>query len=134
MLLMDMQRLFEERHTEWLSSTEVAEALAEMEDRPWPEFGKSGKPISARQIAQKLKPFDIRPWPSRIDGYKAGTRGYELEKLEDAFNRYLPPSQSATGLNVVALTAPRKATSDAGCCSVAFRNPENLDLETEVPD
>ena len=94
MLLADMRRLLTEHKA--LSSTELAHELADMEERPWPEFGKSGKPITATKVARMLGAFEIKPEKLPAgSGYGAGTRGYTLESARDAFARYLPPVQSA---------------------------------------
>ncbi len=77
-----------------ISSANLAEYLAALEERPWPEW-LHGKPITARQIAKLLKPFDIKPKNVRIDDKIP--KGYELSQFNDAFTRYLPP-QSATPL------------------------------------
>ncbi|TQE99573.1 MAG: DUF3631 domain-containing protein [Spiribacter salinus] len=94
MLLADMRRLLVE-HTA-LSSTDLADKLAEMEERPWPEFGKAGNPITPAKVARLVSGFDVRPEKLPSDsGYGPGTRGYTLEGARDAFARYLPPVQSA---------------------------------------
>ena len=56
--------------------------------RPWPEFGKARKPISANQLANQLRKFGIAPRCIRI-----GTetrRGYDIADFADAFARFLP--------------------------------------------
>ena len=85
-LLKDFQTLFE-THGDELSSIEVAEKLAAMEERPWPEF-KNGKPISTQNIARLLKPFKIFPRKLRIDGRQ--TNGYSRDRFEPVFARYTP--------------------------------------------
>ena len=60
LLLTDMRRLFSTEQVDRLLSKHVAEALAKMEERPWPEW-KSGKPITVRQIARLLARYEIRP-------------------------------------------------------------------------
>ena len=54
--------------------------------RPWADYKGKGKPISAMALAPMLKEFGIFPGK---DG--AGKqRGYHLEHMRDAFDRYLP--------------------------------------------
>ena len=147
MLLEDIRRVFADKAktrgdvVKFLSSTELAEALVDFEDRPWPEWGRTQKPVSSAQIARLLKPFNIKPVKTRVDGYTAGTRGYTLEKLSDAFARYLPQAPGATPPQVnggagfgdfevpqpnpaVALTIPVKPSGVAGCGGVAPGNSE----------
>jgi len=141
MLLTDLQRIFADKRADVLSSAEITDALKEMEDRPWPEWGRSQKPITQNQIARLLKPFDIRPEKFRADGYTPGTRGYELENLKDTFSRYIPGSQTATPPQTnggagfsgsqtatdktgVAVADPRKAAPALRCGGVAVESPE----------
>ena len=91
MLLADLRQLFKS-HGERLSSTDIAENLAEMEERPWPEF-HSGRPITVRQVARLLRPFGIKPKTIRTGANR--TKGYLSEQFRDAFERYIPdPAES----------------------------------------
>jgi putative DNA primase/helicase len=95
MALADIKAIFDQRGGDSLPSTTVCADLAEMEDRPWPEYRK-GKPITPRQLASLLVPFGITPGTIRTD---TGTpKGYTRTKFEDAFKRYVPtpPILSAT--------------------------------------
>jgi hypothetical protein len=87
-LLADMRRLLAAADDGRLLSADIAKALGDMEDRPWPEF-KSGKPITPRQIARLLEPFRIAPKTIRIAAGGRG-KGYDREDFADAFARYLP--------------------------------------------
>jgi Protein of unknown function (DUF3631) len=57
-----------------------------MDDRPWPAFGKFPKPITSEGVAKLLKPFKIKP----VQINEINTRGYYLNDLKDAFDRYIP--------------------------------------------
>ena len=96
-LLADIRGLFDKKATERLASTEIVEALVAMEERPWPEWQR-GQPITKRQVARLLKPFDIKPKQVWTDG--ENTRGYDRADLEDAFSRYIPPSEVLGPLGV----------------------------------
>jgi putative DNA primase/helicase len=78
-----------------VSSAELAKKLGEMEGRPWPEFGRSSKPITTNAIARLLKPFHVAPTKIRIsnpvDGLSETVQGYYVEPLQAVFDRYLPP-------------------------------------------
>jgi putative DNA primase/helicase len=134
-LLKDIGELFKKHNTDQLSSEIIAQELAVMEDRPWPEWGRTGKPISAPQVARQLKPFSIIPKVIRI-GDKT-PRGYRLAWLEDALRRYGGP-QTATPQQVneteafsdflnatsdpsVAVQKAAKPKETADCCGVAVR-------------
>lgn len=110
-LLADLRAMFEEQQTDRLASKEICEALALMEDRPWPEW-KVGKPIITRQLAKLLKPFGIVPSTIRTDH---GTpKGYRLEQFKDAFARYL-------------ITEPQQSHNQAAACHIS-----NIASATEV--
>jgi len=87
MLLEDIRKLFAERGTDRLTSKEIVEKLVAMEERPWPEYGRSGKPITTRKVAHLLRKFEIAPGTVRISGGTA--KGYKLGTFEEAFKRYL---------------------------------------------
>ena len=93
-LLRDLRDLFAERDTDRLASGDIVKALAQMEDRPWPEY-KRGKPITQRQLATLLKGFGAEPRTLRLDD--TARKGYDLADFQDAFARYTPP-QSVTAL------------------------------------
>ena len=91
LLLLDLRDLFETRREERLSSEEIVDALALMEERPWPEWGRQKKPLTTRALAVLLGPFGVEPKQLKFGGKKH--RGYELKDLEEPFSRYLNPSR-----------------------------------------
>jgi len=103
MILEDIQRTFTELDTDRIASVDIANLLGKMEERPWPEFGKTGKPITTRQVARLLRPFEIKPKTQRFGIDTA--KGYLLEDFNDAFPRYLDD------LSVT----PSQPNSDKGC-------------------
>ena len=92
-LLEDLWVLFERGRCDergyGLSSQAIAHELAEMEDRPWPEFSH-GKPITPRAIAKLLKPWKIFPKQVKAQSDKWGPNGYEPRQFKSVFKRYLP--------------------------------------------
>jgi len=92
-LLQDLQWLFSLNNCEQLghglSSGDIATTLAQMEDRPWPEFSH-GKPVTPRAIAKLLKPWKIFPKQVKVRGGKWGPNGYEPRQFKGVFRRYLP--------------------------------------------
>ena len=135
--------------------------LAQLEDRPWAEWGKVRKPITKVQLARLLAPFDIKPMNLKID--HVVLKGYKLAQFEDTFSRYLKTqissatpllpnddagfeaNRTATGPDEV---ADRSATSDAEPGQVAdetlppylsvadqnSQNPSNGAGSSEVAD
>jgi putative DNA primase/helicase len=89
LLLADLKVIFEDQGATRLSSTTISEELAKIEERPWPEYGRSGKPISPRQLARLLAPFGIVPNKIRLGD--TTLQGYRLDQFVSAFTRYLVP-------------------------------------------
>ncbi len=123
-----------------MPSAKLAEYLNDMEDRPWPEYGRSRKPITTVQIARLLKRHTISPGTIRTE---AGTaKGYKLESFENVFARYLSQVSSVTtsqanatvalspisirhnGDDVTDEKSPKPAVS-LGCDGVTDENPES---------
>jgi putative DNA primase/helicase len=135
-LLGDLRDLFEGRKLRPIGSTELAEVLAKLEERPWAEFPvKHGprKPVTTRQISDLLRPFSITSKDVRIG--ERSLKGYERKQFEDAFERYLPdlsamPRQPVTDVALggipirdkkenVADEKTREAAPDKACRAVA---------------
>jgi putative DNA primase/helicase len=74
-----------------ITSKALAEELAKMEGRPWPEFGRSKKPITTNAIARLLKPFNVFPLDMRDPHTFKACKGYHVEPLQAVFERYLSP-------------------------------------------
>lgn len=89
LLLSDLRDLFHARDVDRLSTTDILSALHGMEHRPWPEFGRARKPITPIGVAGLLRRFRVRPGTIRLGGDTG--KGYLRERLQDAFERYLPP-------------------------------------------
>jgi hypothetical protein len=95
-LLADIRRVFSERQTDRLPSSELTKALTDIEEAPWGDW--RGKTLDTRALAGLLKRYDIRPKVIRI-GDKTPS-GYLKEWFEDPWRRYLPP-QEPSELNKV---------------------------------
>jgi putative DNA primase/helicase len=87
MLLADIRQVFANRHVERLSSSELADALVNMEGRPWVEFGRNEKPLTATKMSRMLTRFGISSSTKRV-GEETFT-GFDLDQFTDAFDRYL---------------------------------------------
>lgn len=79
-LLSDIRDVFTQMEVSFISSTDLIEALGKIEESPWGEWE-----LTPRKLAYRLKHFGI--------GTKRNTtgtgRGYRIEDLTDAFQRYL---------------------------------------------
>ena len=143
MVLAEIKVLFDAEAGDKLSSEGVCEKLAEMEGRPWADFGKARKPISKNQLARILKDFKIAP-----DNLRIGDRvvkGYRRHQFEDAWATYLAPIvtrgvheslhrniademrtygtvESASADRCVADRKSQKLSSNGHCSGVAVEN------------
>jgi len=86
MVLEDIHTLFRERGANRFASADIVDALAKMEERPWPEW-RQGKPITQRQLARLLAPFGIKPKLIKFSSDSA--RGYKFDQFADSFTRYI---------------------------------------------
>ena len=89
-LLGDIERVFEERGEDRITSAELVEALTAMEESPW-------EGMITRRLAAKLKAYGITPKQHRFGTVTC--KGYLRSDFEDAWRRYLPPSFSETALD-----------------------------------
>jgi putative DNA primase/helicase len=90
LLLTDIRALFAACGADRLVSAQLVQHLHSLEHRPWPEWGKTRKPISTVQVARLLKPLRISPDTIRLPGGGL-SKGYYKSAFRDAFARYLPP-------------------------------------------
>jgi len=86
-LLTDISVIFRTAGAEALPTKDLLAQLVEIEDSPWGEWGKSGKPLSAHGLAQLLKGFRIYHTKVRIG--RETPWSYERKSFEEAFARYL---------------------------------------------
>ncbi len=118
-----------------LPSATLAARLAEIEGRPWAEWGRHRKPISTNQLANQLRRFGISPRGIRVGDETP--RGYLLDDFKEVFSRFLSntPStdcNSATTLGKTPISEvqqaetvlhPEKELLQRECCTVAPQNP-----------
>lgn len=91
MLLTDIQKVFKHVGDKHISSEDLVFQLVKFADRPWCEW-KRGKPITQNSLSRLLKPYGIRSKKIRFS--EKTFRGYELEKFQDSFERYLPSGET----------------------------------------
>lgn len=122
-LLGDLREIFEQAGTDRLFTSDILRELQHREERPWCEWGRSEKPITARGVAKLLKPFGVQPRQIRIE--EATAKGYRREDLEDAFSRYLPPSEAKH---------PKQTKNGAGFRDSSIRNTGSLVSAGKSPE
>jgi len=152
-LLADIREIFAARRADRLSTSEIIGDLLAMTERPWTECHR-GKPITPRQLSRWLRDFGIHSVNIKLPN---GTvpKGYRLDRMQDAFARYLPPenplpryfgstarvpagSDPLPGDGEVADTTAPKASNGAGGSGVADKNPppagEGIDGASRILD
>ncbi len=70
-----------------ISSSDLVSALNGLEESPW-----GGWPLDSRGLARKLKPYGIRPSQIRVG--ERTMKGYRIPEFHDAWDRYLPTSET----------------------------------------
>jgi hypothetical protein len=109
-----------------IASADLCAALAELEDRPWPEW-KAGKPMTPKQLASMLSRFGIRPGTIRPSKDKGQTvKGYSAGQFVDAFGRYLSPIRhTVTSQGIRGFQGNSDPSHDNGCDGSLFpANPQ----------
>jgi len=108
-LLHDINTVFTDIGTTFITSKQLVEKLVEMEDRPWADW-RQGKPISTRAVADRLKTFHVFPKPNAA----GSARGYDKDRFLDAWSRYpaIKPSnrQNPTDSGDESLISNRQGT------------------------
>ena len=97
-LLKDILKVFDDQavrgiaRPDRISSTDLANALGLMVDRPWSTWSR-GAPIRPATVARLLSPFGIRPNTIQLARGQQ-PNGYKREQFNDAYSRYAAPSPS----------------------------------------
>lgn len=89
-ILSSIQEIFEQKNIDRISSADLIDALCADDEQSWATYNH-GKPMSPRQLASLLKEYGIKSKTVRI-GY-ATPKGFEQTQFDDAFSRYLTPSE-----------------------------------------
>ena len=87
-LLGDLREIFDKRGDR-VFTRDIRVDLKRMDNRPWPEYGRSQKPITDRGIAKLLEDFHVRSRSIRIGN--ENLKGYERKTFKALFAGYLPP-------------------------------------------
>ena len=141
-LFTDIYVAFERHGDDKMSSAKLVEYLHDMEDRPWPEYGRSRKPITTVQMARLLRRHRIAPGTIRLGETTA--KGYRLQAFKNAFARYIPPFEPSQRHNPqetaenrqfqgvtldpnVTVQKPLKAADSLACDVVTAGNEEKAD-------
>jgi putative DNA primase/helicase len=113
LLLGDLKRFYEERQADKLSTVDILTEIVKLEGRPWLEWGRQKKPISATVLANLLGPFKVRPKVLRMGS--ATPRGYLRADFVDAWERYVPGDTPPQGATPATSAEPRGNPGSPGC-------------------
>ncbi|MCH7644656.1 MAG: DUF3631 domain-containing protein [Myxococcales bacterium] len=95
LLLADIRGIFDGRgNPEVMPSHDLCEGLVDLQDRPWSEIRRGGKPLTTNALARRLKPFMVSPDQHKVKN--ENIRGYAFADFSEAFKRYLPPNAQAS--------------------------------------
>ena len=126
-LLADIQAIFDGKSTQELTTHDLLEGLYLLEEGDWDTCNR-GKPLSARQLGSRLRTYGIASVKLRPPGGTPGTRGYRREDFEDAWNRYLAATPSASAPQAAIRAASRAdspATLDDSVADETSTKPSN---------
>ena len=84
-LLTDIRDYFQEHNLPRVKTEELLRHLYSLEERPWNTFYR-GREMTARQLADRMRSFGVQSTTIRFDSDTA--KGYVVEDMVDAFNRY----------------------------------------------
>ena len=88
-LLREVRAVFEASTLDYVYSRKLLDHLHADPEKPWVEYGRAGKPITAEGVAKLLREYNI---VSKAVGPKeARAKGYRRADFEDAWARYLTP-------------------------------------------
>lgn len=125
-LLEDIRDVFESKHVERISTTDLIAALVNDEEGAWATYNR-GRPLAPRQLGKMLKAYGIASKNVRL-GYEQ-TKGFERAQFADAFSRYLSPSQDLSAQSV-----PMAGNQgEAACCVGRIERPASAEKTTSVP-
>lgn len=121
-LLADIRDVLGER--DHLATTELLAGLHDLDESPWSEW--YGKPLTARGLARLLEPYSVRPQHRRPASGASDVRGYFAVDFADAWQRYLPVSETVT--SDARVTDPDPVT-DGTVVTGSLRGTEPVQLD-----
>lgn len=120
LLLRDLRTVFGAE--EKMATEDVLAGLNGMDESPWPSI-RRGDPLDARGLANRVGKYGIKPTQFKIADATNAVRGYTAASLRDAWERYLPPIESA-----------KKATVGPDGCVTAVTGVTEPSAVTPVTD
>lgn len=135
-LLADVQTVFSDAGTDRLPSVDLCDALNGLEDAPWGGWN-NGSGVKPRDIAKRLREYDVVPATIKMPDGRT-PKGYRLDRLKDAFERYLTPPQPPSGASETQLRHLPHGDRDLAVAdrgdATPIRNPEMPHGDREVAE
>ena len=130
-LLRDLRPLIEKQPAISIHTETILSHLVALDDRPWGRIRKGDKPVDGDWLRRRLKRFEIKPEPRafEIDGREL--RGYQLEPLHEAFERYLGPTDPEKVSDVSEVSANEPGGLSSGGNGP---DPDTSDTSDTSPD
>ncbi len=126
LLLSDIERIFDETANPRLTPTELADALNELEERPWQSM-RRGNGVSTDWVSKTLKKFGVAS-QQRRSGTRVA-RVFDREHFTPVFQRYLrqlpadKPSTCLQGPEINGLEDSKPSTDGNGVDASGTSNP-----------
>ena len=111
-LLLDALQIMTEADVAGLHTKDLIERLLPLEMRTWSAFGKRRVAIRDIEVADLLAPYGLKPKQLKIGAINR--RGYRLEDIQAAVERYVTSTIAEVPEECYPATAPEKAQSPAG--------------------
>jgi hypothetical protein len=127
LVLGDIRSIFTGKGIERISSTLLTELLADMEGRPWAEYGRSEKPITPAKLARLLKPVAVVSQTIRFTSDDT-RKGYYRHQFEEAFQRFLSPDDGPLPTEGAFKTSQRHNADEMGTSDLFQNETEEVDV------
>jgi hypothetical protein len=119
---------------DYIESDSLARKLVEVEDGPWAEYGKTGKPITTNALARLLRRFGIGP--GYVGPEAARRRGYTRVQFEEVFASYVadptridPPKYDDSNCAGVQNAMDAAQVEPRNCAATVLRHTPAAQLE-----
>jgi hypothetical protein len=99
-----------------VTTKQLVDALLELDESPWPTYGRQGKGVTGKAMANILRPFGIKPGQIASTSHHAGARGYSRVQFEDAWARYCEPVVSGGQSVAPVASVATQGDPDAATC------------------
>jgi Protein of unknown function (DUF3631) len=126
-LLADLRTVFGDR--EAMATSDILAELLRLDEAPWADL--KGRPLNDRGLARRLRHYEIKPKLFRLGTERA--RGYFRADLQDAWDRYLPPSTATSVTSVTSVTDAKNTTEFRTAPENPTRDKRDAERDNAAP-